>query len=63
MEGRGCQQDWAEGGTKLWCGCEDDWVDPMVSFESREALVVALSWTSTAAVTGCRPPGRHVTLA
>ena len=47
----------------LLCGCEDDWVDPMVSFESREALVVALSWTSTAAVTGCRPPGRHVTLA
>lgn len=23
---------------KLWCGCEDDWVDPMVSFEkTREA--------------------------
>lgn len=58
MEGRGCQQEWAEGGAKLWCGCEDDWVDPMVSFETREALVVVLSWTSTGAVMGCRPPGK-----
>lgn len=58
MEGRGCQQEWAEGGAKLWCGCGDDWVDPMVSFETREALVVVLSRTSTGAVMGCRSPGK-----
>lgn len=63
MEGAVCQQEWTEGGAKLWCGCEDDWVDPMVSFETREALVFVLSRTSTGAVMGCRPLGRHVTLA
>lgn len=58
MEGRGCQREWAGGGAKLWCGCGDDWADPMASFETREALVVVLSKTSTGAVMGCRPPGK-----
>lgn len=68
---KGMEAGLRRGEARLWCRCQDGWVDPMVSFGNRVAFVMVLSWTETASLLD--PPGeqsrhagltgRHVTLA